>query len=430
MRILVVGSGGREHTIVWALSRSPQDPTIVAAPGNAGMESVADRVDIEATDIEELVRFARDRSIDLTIVGPEAPLVEGIVDRFEEEGLSIAGPAAAAARLEGSKDFAKKFMERHDIPTARYRTFTADQYDRARVYLEEEGAPIVVKADGLAGGKGALVCQTLEEAHDALESITQDKEFGAAGNKVVIEEFMEGVEASVFALTDGEHYVVPVPSQDHKRIGEGDTGLNTGGMGAYAPAPMVTDEVLEQVRTQIIGPTIEGMAEEGHPYRGVLYCGLMLTEDGPRVVEYNARLGDPEAQVVLPLVTSDWVELFSRLADGSLDEMTLETRPGAAACVVLASQGYPTSYETGFPITGIDEAERIGPAVLFHAGVARDDDGHLVTDGGRVMGVTGIGADLTDALARAYRAAEKISFDGKYYRRDIGKKGLQVLKAQ
>lgn len=428
MRILVVGSGGREHTIVWALSRSDREPEIFVAPGNAGMDQLAERVDIDSGNLDALASFARSNDIDLTVVGPEAPLVNGIVDRFQEEGLSIVGPRAAAARLEGSKDFAKKFMTRHGIPTAEHRTFADDEYDRAAEYLDEVGAPIVVKADGLAGGKGALVCDTLEEAHEALDSIIEEKEFGAAGEKVVIEEFMKGVEASIFALTDGTNYVVPVPSQDHKRIGEGDTGLNTGGMGAYAPAPMVTDDVLEQVRSRIIEPTIEGMAAEGHPYQGVLYCGLMLTDDGPKVVEYNARLGDPEAQVVLPLIASDWVEVFEHLAEGQLDQVTLDRRPGAAACVVLASDGYPTAYETGFAISGLEEAKEEGPAVIFHAGVGRDENGGFVTDGGRVMGVTGIGADLTDALARAYRAAEKVEFKGKYYRRDIGKKGLEVLK--
>jgi phosphoribosylamine--glycine ligase len=392
------------------------------------MERVSERVDIGTNDIDGLTAFARTHDIDLTVVGPEAPLVRGIVDRFEAEDLPIVGPTAAAARLEGSKDFAKKFMDRHGIPTAEYRTFSDDEYDRARAYLHEAGAPVVVKADGLAGGKGALVCATRQEAREALETIVQNKEFGAAGDKVVIEEFMEGVEASVFALTDGEDYVVPVPSQDHKRIGEGDTGLNTGGMGAYAPAPMVTDEVLSQVRTRIIEPTLEGMAAEGYPYRGVLYCGLMLTDEGPKVVEFNARLGDPEAQVVLPLITTDWVEIFRRLVEGQLDQITLERRPGAAACVVLASEGYPTAYETGFPIKGLGEAEEEGPAIIFHAGVGTNDRGELITDGGRVMGVTGIGADLTDALARAYRAAETVEFEGKYYRSDIGKKGLEVLK--
>ena len=393
------------------------------------METLVERVDIDSSDLDGLASFAREHDIDFTVVGPEAPLVAGIVDRFEEEGLPIVGPTAAAARLEGSKDFAKKFMARHGIPTAEHRTFSDDAYDRAAAYLDEVGAPIVVKADGLAGGKGALVCMTLEEAHEALASIVQEKEFGAAGEKVVIEEYMQGVEASIFALTDGENYVVPVPSQDHKRIGEGDTGLNTGGMGAYAPAPMVSGEILEQVRSRIIEPTIAGMADEGYPYRGVLYCGLMLTEEGPKVVEFNARLGDPEAQVVLPLIASDWVTVFKQLADEQLEEVSLERRPGAAACVVLASDGYPTSYETGFPISGLEEAEEKGPAVIFHAGVARNDAGEFVTDGGRVMGVTGIGADLTDALARAYRAAETVEFEGKYYRRDIGKKGLEVLKA-
>jgi phosphoribosylamine--glycine ligase len=269
----------------------------------------------------------------------------------------------------------------------------------------------------------------MDEARDELETIVRDRAFGAAGSTVVIEEFMEGVEASVFALTDGEHYVVPVPSQDHKRIGEGDTGPNTGGMGAYAPAPMATGAELDRVKKRIIEPTLAGMAEEGTPYCGVPYCGLMLTDEGPKVVEFNARLGDPEAQVVLPLVENDWADLFQKLAAGEADSIDLQVGSGAAACVVLASKGYPTSYETGFPISGLEEAEEAGPATVFHAGVARSSDGGLRTDGGRVLGVTGVGADLTEALARAYRGAERIEFEGKYYRSDIGKKGLEALNA-
>lgn len=429
MRFLVVGSGGREHAIAWALARSDRDPEIFAAPGNAGMEPLVTRVDLTGTDGGELVRWAEVHEIDCTIVGPERPLVEGLADRFREAGLPVVGPSAEAARLEGSKAFANAFMERHGIPTARFRTFGADEYEAARSYLKEQGAPVVVKADGLAGGKGALVCDTEDEALDALETIVRDRAFGAAGEQVVVEEFMEGVEASVFALTDGRDYVVPTPSQDHKRIGDGDTGPNTGGMGAYAPAPMATGAVLETIRERIIEPTLEGMASEGRPYRGVLYCGLMLTDEGPKIVEFNARLGDPEAQVVLPLVESDWCEIFLALANDRADEIELEMSSGAAACVVLASEGYPTSYETGFSIEGLEVAREAGPATLFHAGVERGADGGLVTAGGRVLGVTGVGADLTEALARAYRGAEAIQFDGKYYRSDIGKKGLDALRS-
>lgn len=428
MRILVVGSGGREHTLAWALSQSPHDPELFVAPGNAGTATVGRNVPIEATDVETLRDFALERAVDLTVVGPEQPLVAGLVDVFEEAGLPIVGPTRAAAQLEGSKAFAKAFMARHGIPTAAHRTFSADQYDAARAYVEAQGAPIVVKASGLAGGKGALVCATLDEALEALDQIMRERAFGEAGDEVVIEECMEGEEASVFALADGETYVVTVPAQDHKPVGEGDTGPNTGGMGAYAPAPVVTDAVLEQVRRTIIEPTLAGMIEEGHPYRGVLYCGLMITEAGPRVVEFNCRLGDPEAQVVLPLIENDLVDVFSKMAEGRLAEVDLRIRPAAAACVVLASEGYPVSYEKGFAIHGVDEAGALDDVVVFHAGTKRTDGGDLVTAGGRVLGVTATGRDLAAALDRAYAAVDRISFQGKQFRRDIGRKGLGHLE--
>jgi phosphoribosylamine--glycine ligase len=424
MRILVIGSGGREHALLKALDQSPSATELYAAPGNPGTEAVGVNVDIAADDLDGLVEFATEKAIDLTVVGPEQPLVEGIVDRFTEAGLRIIGPTADAARLEGSKAFADQFMARHDIPTAEFRVFAADEYDAASAYLDDVGAPIVVKADGLAAGKGAFVCSTRAEAHDALNEIVQNRAFGDAGDRVVIEEKMEGEEVSVLALTDGTHYVLLPPSQDHKPIGEGGTGPNTGGMGAFAPAPLVDGRLLTRICREIIEPTLQGMQEEGTPYRGVLYCGLMVTPEGPKVVEYNCRLGDPEAQVVLPLVASDLVEIFDALADGHLDGGSLRTVPGSAACVVLASDGYPIEYETGFEITGIDEAEALDDVSVIHAGTRRRDDGTLVTDGGRVLGVAARGANLKTALDRAYEGVDRVQFQGKTFRSDIGEKGL------
>ncbi len=428
MRILIIGGGGREHALAWTLARSPQQPDLYIAPGNPGTARHGTNVALEADDLDGLLRFAEEKDIGLTVVGPEGPLVAGVVDRFEEAGRAIVGPRRAAARLEGSKAFAKAFMQRHGIPTAAHRTFSAEEHDAARAYLDEEGAPIVVKASGLAGGKGAFVCATLEEAHAALGRITQERDFGAAGEEVIIEALMEGEEASVFALTDGEHYVLLAPAQDHKALGEGGTGPNTGGMGAYAPAPAVTGHLLTRICREVIEPTLSGMAAEGAPYRGVLYCGLMLTESGPKVVEYNCRLGDPEAQVVLPLLMTDLVEVFQKLVAGDLGRVALHTSAGAAACVVLASAGYPESYDTGFPIHGLDAAEADGTAAVFHAGT-RSENEEVVTAGGRVLGVTALSDGLQTALRAAYGAVDEIHFEGKTYRLDIGQKGLARLRA-
>jgi phosphoribosylamine--glycine ligase len=424
MRILVVGSGGREHALVKALAGSARAPELVAAPGNPGTARHATNVDVPADDFDGLLDLLERESIDLTIVGPEQPLVEGLVDRFREEGHRIVGPSAAAARLEGSKAFADQFMARHDIPTASFRVFGADEYDAAAAHLDAVGAPIVVKADGLAAGKGAFVCSSLEEAHDALDQIVRDRAFGDAGDQVVVEEKMDGEEVSIFALTDGTRYVLLTPSQDHKPIGEGGTGPNTGGMGAFAPAPIVDASLLTRICREIVEPTLQGMQEEGTPYTGVLYCGLMITEEGPKVVEYNCRLGDPEAQVVLPLVESDLVDVFERVAAGDLDTGALRASSKAAACVVLASDGYPIDYETGFEITGIEEAEALREVSVLHAGTRRREDGTLATDGGRVLGVTALGGDLAQALERAYEGVDAIHFDGKTFRSDIGEKGL------
>ena len=423
MRILVVGSGGREHALAWSLSRSPRTTALFIAPGNAGTASVGTNVPIRDDRVEELLQFALDRSIDLTIVGPEKPLVLGLVDRFRENGLAVVGPTAAAAQLEGSKSFAKAFMERHGIPTAGYRTFGGDQYAEARAYVESEGAPIVVKASGLAGGKGAIVCLSLQDAVEALDFLIRDRALGSAAEEVVVESFMKGEEASVFALCDGANYILLASAQDHKRIGEGDTGPNTGGMGAYAPAPVVTESVLKSVREQIIEPTLRGMAEEGHPYTGILYCGLMIASERPKVVEFNCRLGDPEAQVVLPLLDSDPVDVFEAAAGGNLNRIELRQRAGAAACVVLASKGYPGNYESGHEIRGL-ESTPDEQVLIFQAGTKLDEEGRVVTAGGRVLGVTAVGRDLSQALDRAYAAVDGIGFEGMQYRRDIGKKGL------
>lgn len=426
MRILVVGSGGREHALVWKLAQSPSKPELFAAPGNPGTSAHGRNLEIEATDVDALVRFARAKEIDLTVVGPEQPLVSGIVDRFREEGLTILGPTAAAARLEGSKAFAKAFMERHEIPTAAHRTFSAEEAEAAKQYVRDTGAPIVVKASGLAGGKGAFVCETEEEGLGAIDRIVSEARFEEAGEEIVVEEFMQGEEASVFVLTDGERYVLLPPAQDHKQIGEGDTGPNTGGMGAYAPAPVVTGSLLQKVCREIVEPTLSGMREEETPYTGFLYCGLMITEEGPRVVEYNCRLGDPEAQAVLPLLDVDLATVFEQVASGEMERVRMRTYPGFAACVVLASQGYPGDYESGHPITGIDPED--ADQLLFHAGTATGKGGELLSSGGRVLAAVGRGDTLDDALDVAYESVDQVSFKNKYFRRDIGKKGLGQLR--
>ncbi len=423
MRILVIGSGGREHAIARALSRSPKNPSLYFAPGNPGTAQLGTNIDRSANDLDGLVEYAQREYIDLTVVGPEQPLVSGLVDRFEAVGLPIVGPTSTGALLEGSKAFAKSFMDRHNIPTADFRSFHADEYDDAVAFIESMGAPVVVKASGLAGGKGAFVCMTESEARDALDQMLRERTFGEAGDRVVIEEYMEGEEASVFALTDGDHYVLLAPSQDHKTIGEDGTGPNTGGMGAYAPAPVVSGNILTQICREIIEPTLAGMSDEGEPYRGILYCGLMITEEGPKVVEYNCRLGDPEAQVVLPLVESDLVDVFQKLARRELRGVRIEGASDFAVCVVLASDGYPVDYETGFPISGVEAAEELEGVSVIHAGTKTLDDGTLVTDGGRVLNIVATGSDLETAIERAYDGVEQIEFDGKTFRTDIAQKG-------
>ncbi|MBP9211993.1 MAG: phosphoribosylamine--glycine ligase [Bacteroidetes bacterium] len=421
MNVLVVGSGGREHALVWKLKQSPHVTKLYCAPGNAGIAADAECVPIKAEDIYGLAQFAQTNNVALTVVGSEAPLVKGIVDLFEERGLAVFGPSKAAAQVEGSKMFLKHFLKRHKIPTAQYATFSRNDHAAAVQYVEEHPAPYVIKTDGLAAGKGVAICMTRAEAVTALKEYFQDNVFGDAGSNIVIEEFMVGEEASVFAMCDGTDYVLLSPAQDHKRIGDGDTGKNTGGMGAYAPAPVVTPAVMEQVEREIIRPTLSGMKAEGHPYKGCLYVGLMMTAEGPKVVEYNCRLGDPETQAVMPLIASDAYELFHACAAGTVGSYQLRLHPSSAVCVVVASAGYPDAYQTGKPIDGLEAAAK--DAAVFHAGTTLKE-GRYFTSGGRVLGVTAVGDGLSATIDRAYAAVATISFDGAYHRTDIGKKAL------
>ena len=418
MNILVIGSGGREHALYWKLSESPQTEQIYAIPGNPGMgASAAIALDNHAA----ILRFVKEHEIGLVVVGPEVPLMNGLVDELEAAGIRAFGPRANAAEIEGSKSFAKDLMKKYGIPTARYEVFTAAE--PARAYIRQEGAPIVVKADGLAAGKGVIVAMTEQEALDAVDAIMEDHSFGDAGARVVIEEFMEGEEASLLAFTDGTTIRPMISAQDHKRAYDGDRGPNTGGMGTYAPAPVMTPEMTERAVEEILKPTIAAMAKEGRVYRGCRYLGLMVTSDGPKVVEFNARFGDPETPVVLPLLDSDLVAIMCACADGTLADVPIRWKDGAAVCVVLASGGYPGHYEKGQEIHGLADAEAMG-ALVFHAGTAMKD-GKLVTNGGRVLGVVGRGADISSAVDAAYAAATKISFKDAYYRKDIAHRALE-----
>jgi phosphoribosylamine--glycine ligase len=420
VKILVVGGGGREHALVWKIAQSPKTSRIYAAPGNAGIQQLAQCVPISAMDIPDLLDFARVENIDLTVVGPEVPLEMGIVDRFQESGLKIFGPSQEAALLETSKVFAKAFMDRHDIPTAGYEIF--ESTEEACRYVRERGAPVVVKADGLAAGKGSLVAQTIADAQKAIRWIMEEKAFGRAGERVVVEEFLTGEEASILALVDGRDHLVMIPSQDHKAIYEGDRGPNTGGMGAYAPAPVITEALMIQIEERILQPAIVGMEQEGRPYRGILYAGLMVTATGPQVVEFNCRFGDPETQAVLPLLEDDLVELMLAVCDGTLGNCRARWSSGAAVCVVMASEGYPGPYQRGVVIHGLDRFPT-EDVVLFHAGTKRGGS-RVLTDGGRVLGVTGLGRDVQQAVDRAYQAVQNIVFQGAYYRRDIAYRAL------
>ncbi|MDL1892006.1 phosphoribosylamine--glycine ligase [Sphingobacteriales bacterium CHB3] len=422
MNILVIGSGAREHALVWKIRQSPKVREIYCSPGNPGIGELAECLPMRATALEGLLDFAKQQQIDLTVVGPEQPLADGIVDLFEANGMKIFGPTKRAAELEWSKAFAKEFMQRHGIPTARYKKFTASQSAEANDYISRSSMPVVLKADGLAAGKGVLVCSSREQAVASFEEMK--RQFGAAGDTIVVEEFLEGEEASVFAICDGKDFVMLAPAQDHKRVFDGDRGKNTGGMGAYAPAPIVTPDLFRDVEEKIIKPTLTGMASEGRPYKGCLYVGLMITTGGPKVIEYNCRFGDPETQVVLPLLNSDIVELFDATCEGRIGELRSNiAHSQSAVCVVLASGGYPDEYPTGIEIDGLDELAGVNNVLVFHAGTKLQGS-TLVTAGGRVLGVTAIKSDLAGAIEDAYNAVGKISFAGVHYRRDIGKKAF------
>ncbi len=424
MNILVIGGGGREHTLAWKLAQSPSATKLYAIPGNPGMAAVAECVSgISIEDNEAVVAFAEEHAIDLAVIGPEVPLTNGIVDAFEAAGILAFGPRKAAAELEGSKAFSKGLMKKYGIPTAKYEVFT--DAEAAKDYVRQEGAPIVIKADGLAAGKGVIVAETCDEALAAVADIMEDQEFGAAGNRVVIEEFMEGEEASLLCFTDGETIVPMISSQDHKRAYDGDKGPNTGGMGTYAPAPVMTPAMIEATKEKILKPVIAAMKQEGRKYQGCLYAGLMITKDGPKVVEFNARFGDPETQVVLPLLKSDLVDIMVACAkgDGSLKDLDIAWSDGAAVCVVLASGGYPKSYQKGYEITGLDKAEALGCHV-FHAGTA-ERDGSVVTAGGRVLGVVAEAADVRAAVDKAYQGVNVIDFKDKMFRHDIAHRALE-----
>lgn len=416
VKVLVVGSGGREHAICWKLKQSPKVTGLFCAPGNGGIAQLAQCVDVKATDVDGMVKWAKENAMDFVVVAPDDPLALGMVDALEEAGIPAFGPRANAAVIEASKAFSKELMKKYHIPTARYETFT--QLDKALDYIGEQGAPIVVKADGLALGKGVVVAATVDEAKTAAREMMADKKFGQSGSTVVIEECMTGPEVTVLAFADGEH-VYPMPaSQDHKRAYDGNRGPNTGGMGAISPPPQYTPEIAQRCVDEIFLPTIAALKAEGRPFQGVLYFGLMLTPDGPKVVEYNARFGDPECQVVLSLLDSDLMDIFTACREGTLDQLDLRWKDSAACCLVLASGGYPLDYRKGFPISGLEEAGK--SAVVFHAGTA-EKDGQIVTSGGRVLGVTALGDTLEQAIDNAYAAAKPISFTDMHFRTDIGR---------
>lgn len=427
MKVLVIGGGGREHALVWKISQSPKVSKVFCAPGNAGISEQAELVAINANDLNRLLEFVLKENIDLTVVGPEEPLLKGIVDIFESKGLTIFGPSKMAAEIEGSKAFAKEMMKKYHIPTATYEIF--ENQKEAIRYIKIKGTPIVVKADGIAGGKGALVCRTEEEAVNAVNKIMEERIFGEAGKKVVIEEYLDGEEASFLALTDGKTILPLATSQDHKSIFDGDKGPNTGGMGAYSPAPIITPEVHKRIIEDILKPIINGMAEDGRPYRGCLYAGLMIKEERPKVLEFNARFGDPETQPILMRLKGDIVPLLEACINGILSQCEVEWDKRASVCVVMASKGYPEKYENGKVIIGLKDAMSMKDIFVFHAGTAIEN-GMLVTKGGRVLGVTGLGGGIREAIDRTYEAVRKISWEGVYYRKDIGRKALQKINSR
>ena len=424
MKLLVIGSGGREHALAWRLAQSPKVNTVYVAPGNAGTATEPKLLNLAVTDHQQLIAFCREQQIAFTVVGPEAPLAAGIVDKFTAAGLAVFGPSQYCAQLESSKDFAKAFMARTGIPTAAYQTFT--DAEAAHQYISQKGAPIVIKADGLAAGKGVIVAMTLAEAHQAVDDMLRDNAMGAAGSRVVIEDFLQGEEASFIVMVDGEHVLPMATSQDHKRLLDFDKGPNTGGMGAYSPAPVVTEAVYQRVMDEIILPVVKGMQADGHPYRGFLYAGLMIDDSGaPYTIEFNCRFGDPETQPIMCRLQSDLVELIEAALDGRLDTVTAEWRDQAAVGVVLAAAGYPQDPRKGDVISGIAEANQTGK--VFHAGTALNSRNELVTHGGRVLCVVGLGADIKTAQTKAYTALESIKFAGMQYRHDIGAKALKAV---
>ena len=420
MKILIVGGGGREHALAWKIAQSPKVTELFCAPGNPGTATIATNLDIPADDIDNLLKFALDRSIDLTVVGPEQPLVLGLADWFQDNDLKVFGPSAKAAQLEGSKAFSKDLMQKYNIPTATYAAF--DDADEACAYLKGKG-PQVVKADGLAAGKGVFVCDDEAEAVEAIRQIMSDKIFGESGKRIVIEERLEGQEVSLLAFTDGATVLPMEAAQDHKAVFDGDQGPNTGGMGAYSPAPIFTPELKQEVIQRIMVPAVNGMRADGIPYRGVLYAGLMITDKGPKTLEFNARFGDPETQPLMMRMQSDIVPILEACTDGTLDTCSLEWKPEAAVCVVMASEGYPGKYEKDKPIHGLDQANALPGVAVFHAGTKQAGD-DIVTHGGRVLGVTALGDTVQTAIAKAYQAVDKIQWPGVQYRKDIGKKAL------
>lgn len=421
MKIFVIGGGGREHALVWKLSQSPKVKQLYCAPGNPGIAKIAQCVEIRPDDLAGLYSFAQSHKIDLTVVGPELPLTLGVVDNFQQAGLRIFGPTKAAAMIEASKVYAKQFMKTYHIPTAKAQSF--DTTKKALTYTRQQQFPLVIKADGLAAGKGVIIARTLDEAETAIRQIMESKVFGSAGERIVVEEFLEGEEATVLVFTDGHGINLMPSSQDHKRLKNGDQGANTGGMGAYAPAPVVTSVIQDQVLRRIVKPTLQGLSKEGSPYKGVLYVGLMICQDGPRVLEFNCRLGDPEAQVVLPLLDSDLVDVLEAVIDERLDRANIRWKTASAICVVLASAGYPGELKVGLPISGLDQAGQLEQVFVFHAGTVLRQN-RVVTNGGRVLGVTALGSDLQSARDRVYEAVGKVRFDGMQYRRDIGARAL------
>ncbi|GGK58191.1 phosphoribosylamine--glycine ligase [Rufibacter glacialis] len=423
MNVLIIGAGGREHALAWKISQSPYCERIFVAPGNAGTAQIATNVDISTTNFEELAKFATDFNIMMLVVGPEDPLVAGIVDYFAErdylQHILVVGPQKAGAQLEGSKDFSKQFMLKHGIPTAQYQTFTATTFDQALAYLQQHTYPVVLKADGLAAGKGVVIAQNYDEASEAITGMLKNNQFGSAGSKVVVEQFLQGIELSAFILTDGQDYVLLPEAKDYKRIGEGDTGLNTGGMGAISPVPFADKAFMDKVRERVILPTLQGLRQEGIHYSGFLFIGLMNTNGDPYVIEYNVRLGDPETEAILPRIKSDLFELFKALHDHELGQFQLEVDPRSATTIFLVSGGYPGDYEKGKEIKGLETALPEN-TLCFQAGTKQTEEGHVVNDGGRVIAVTGLGQDMEEALAKANAAAAQITWEGRNFRRDIG----------